>query len=1030
MVGQRASRLCAYEAAFRDAKYPGKAPALLARAFMEKCRATSLDPESEEVYEEFVRSIQGHMLYTSSPDEEAIVLDGLLWLAKIAADSPIPYWADPILKDLNWRHLYKTVDRVDYSGFFARAEERGWKPSSCERLRDLNRPNFDSLPKDLKSSVLDDEECRRIFREIIAAQPSESKPSCIAQVLRTTSNRVIQRFFCELIADDVGLREAERERALQEPAKLVDAAEWACRLHYQYGGTRVSTGTPALMQYGVRQKLDPTSTWDELNSVSDVELVQLVKQWSLILVRGLSEENAYNDPAPYGPVDVVRLYSPILRAVAKRNDNFFELLWREILSNPAAESQTGENWRSALLDLPNVVSHYFGWRLSPRRLATGDAAAAPSETDWREFWEASRPRFCATIRSVLKAQPSPLSQLAPWRDIIVGERRPVTGTAARIVDLAFQGLGDAGEWELVEELFRKVSGSAERHVRLHQSVKQTVIGAVGGEHAKRCEEFLIRLLRNPPSGEAYFAPDLAVSFALASSRKVDDDEVLSTPERAELNALSANFHQWSVAPAERVALARRLKQTHAILGALVEFFCNLSVDSAVRIPHGDSLAPSLDLGDLLFATGEIALNPERPCSWPRNDKHLVHWHLGLGHGIKEFFKDFCEPRHGKDLELHWWIAALAPDRVQMWMAEHLAEVDDARVVPLMRATLRRLEKVILFAHHPETFPNYKLHPDWKAFREEVDGYQFVELDLQRFPKRRIPILEEIYYRLNKLAGSTPDAWPLLANLAVMMADHPAYPGLVTDEVKKRLLETSKTILLNLRTAARSAAASDSGHVPGFYAALCVLCVFKDVSSALRQLLLIFREIPFASVPPSLEARRPPQEEIGWFVIPRTITLLLQNSAPEQREEIRHGLADYLQERLKPREPDVGREAAAREGEHAEMIEPNPVLREAYVEALADLRTDRGGRLHRLLGNVALEDPSPEVKEAARRCATRAKQAGKEPSRLSLGRIIMNAWWFIRRGTTIRFGEDKVSPGSADNTKVSEVTFLRGESTGD
>jgi len=1026
MVRKPASRLTAYVAAYRDANYPEKASELLAAAFMAKCRANGRDPEREDVHEEFVLLSQQSSFYNGWSTEQEATLQGLLRLVELDSSCPLPGWVDSTLKELDWRYIFRHVKDPRYTAFLERAEKLGHKPSVRQRLSDVNPPDLEGLPSDLVAAVLDDKDgCRGLWRDKIVAEPLASKPLCIHQVLNRTQDRTLQRYFCETLADDLGLSGAERQKALEEPSMITFAVRWGRDLHPRYGGTQ----RPDLSMFSrflARRRMELGSSWGDLGALSDIDLVELVKQWSSVVVGGLSEANEH-DREPWDPADVVRLYSPILREVANRGDTFFALLAREVLSSPPTVEQPGEDWRTAFVDLSSVVSHYSGWRLSPRRLASGDRPGEDvHESGWREFWESAEPRFIAAMAAVAADPALPL-ELAPWVDIVVGERRPFTGTASRIVDLALQGLGCAGNWALVEDFVRRFSGEAERYTRLRQSVKQAVIASVDGEHAKTCEQFVIRLLSNPLTGPAEFGPDLAVSFALRSTRNIEVDEVLSTPERAELNSLAAKFHQWSVAPAQRVELARRLKHRPEVLGALLDFFRKLPVKSQMWIPADDPMRASIDLGDLLYATGDSSINPKKECSWPRNDIHLVHWHLGAGHGIEEFFKDICGSQHGKGRELPLWMAALAPDRVQTWMAEHIAETDDGRVPDVVQAMLRRVESVLYRAERPELTPDYKTHSGWNAFVQSCSGPPYLDLVLQRFPQRHMPLLEAIYRRLHKLASLTSGAWPLFVNFAVLMADNPAYANLVTEETKKQVLEEAKAVLMKLRTAASSALPADSGFVPEFYPALCALYTFKSPSAALRQLLLVYREIPFPSVPKSLAAHVSPTPEIGWFMIPHTITWTLRSSAPEQREELLHCLGDYLQERLKPREQGVGREVEAREGEHQGMVEPNPVLREAYVEALGDLRTDRGGRLHRLLGNVALEDPSPQVKDAARRCATRAKQAGKEPSRLSLGRIILNAWWWIRFGTTLRFGEDKVNRGSADNVKVTEVTLLRGES---
>lgn len=991
MVAPHPGSADSYESFFRNLKYPEKSCTLLAQAIRHKLQAEGHDPELEESFYRFVGEASRILCKSTTLDADIVVLQGL---SQIVSNVKIglPSWVDPALRGVDWVHVYNLKDR-SFEPFWHRASQLGLEPQPAELVRAAK-----SLDEDLKLYVRTDEVCRQIWRDRIAAQPAEDHWWRVAELARPPSDPDTQRYFCEILADDIGLSGQDRETALSHPERLPATVR----------------GKPAAAaRLEIRRWRDSDAAWDPLEPLSIPDLVALVEYCARQVVTWTKY------PADAANLkDAVRDFEPVLRELSLRGPECLKLLARKFLVDPPGD-EAQSDWRAAVLDLPNLVMAWWFRLPSPR-----PSPVIPG--GWMEI--SARLEFFESIAALVAEEDELVPDIERWIEILTGKRNPdLTNPAAKIADAALVGRVRAGHFDFIERQLTKLTGSEQRLAGTRATLKEAVAVAARGFRRVECEKFAIRLLSRPDVDQ--FSIELAVAVAMET--EVESEDVLSTPEKAQLNTFGTGLHRRAIGRDEVVALARRLKATPEILGALLACFHSLpnTRDLRVTLPpsHGTRIrrlkedAKTLEflggvpvgLADLLYATGDPRLSP-------REWNQLALWHLGAGHGIEEFVKDAC--RGVLDDQDRIPLGEVSPEHVQRWMSDVLAETENEAAPPLVVMILQLLARILSISRKPEVLPWYRLHEDWKRFAKNEScpaTWGLEDFPLHFFPTERLPLMDDIYARLRPLAETTQEAWKLFASLATGLLRHPAYPNLVTEDVKKRLIEDAKKVLMDLRMKA-PAASPDSELPPALHVALSVLCIFKDVSAAIRQLLMVYREVPFPCVPPSLST----QESVPgkkWTTIPYTISLLIQISPPNERDDIRYRVADFLQDRLKPR-----REASRDKiPEDCDLIECDPIVREAYVEALGDLRTDRGGRLHRLLGNVARYDPSDAVKAAARRCAARARKSAKEAPRGSVGRFILDAWWWIRRGTTLRFGPDFVDAGLAKVTRALEATRLRG-----
>lgn len=1008
-------------------QFPGKSAGRLARAVIAQLQASGFSPHSEEALEEFYSKLAPRLNCVIHPeDEDRAFLEGL---DNLIGAGPIPTWANDLLRELDWRDLYDNLD-LNYVRFRTQADELGLKPAAEDRIRDRRTLSFASLPEELKAAVLDDEDCRRLWLEKLTAGGSEIREIYYDEFLRAATAAGKLARVVHHLPSEVALSEDVRPLVLRDQPRLIGALDAYQRFSRAFERPASPALRVVLRDLHIRGTYEPNAGWGRLDPLGDSDFIELLKYWSFVVARTYSDVDAPPQYRPMEPQAVLRSYCAILGELVRRGAGVAHRLAHAILANDVDPSPGKEDWRPALVDLQTLVTEWVFRRMrrGSELLDGGESPAGPVLSEWFHLKCQLDELLATGFRTILASEAGVAGRVIHWLEMVNSERGPIRDTAACIVRWALAGLAGAGKWSDIEPLIERLSGKFEPHLRFRATLNHAVAGIATKEEHKKCEEFLLKLLARADIKPPYLPIEMACSFGMKSAAL--PDEVLSSPGTAELSSLGKGWYPPPWKPDTLVALARPLKGSPKILEALINLYCALARE--IRICPAGSESTEIDLGELLFATGDLRLNPPQPVGWPRSWRHVLEWHLGAGNGIEEYFRDIWSPHHPKDSDTRYLPVQVDPMRIFACQESLINETPDADATEVVRTELARLEAILSSARLGDSIPS--LHPGWREYTDlgpwAEKGGEFIDLALDHLPKRRVAVLDRSYRRILALAHSDPArdvAWPMFAELAVLLADHPAYSGLVTADTRAELVEGSKQTLVGLRRDAARVSIGASAPRPVLEACVAVLCAFQDYATALRQLLLIYRELPVPALPPSLDPREASKTATAWSEVPECVTRLVANSPRDQRDGIRFALADYLQERLKPRKPGTPAGVTVRPEEDASRVEVNRYLREAYVEALADLRTDRGGRLHRLLGNVVLDDPSPEVQEAARRCAARARKVGKEAPRGSLGRVIMNGWWWVRFGTNRRFGAEHVDSGSARVTRIREATQLRGES---
>lgn len=186
------------------------------------------------------------------------------------------------------------------------------------------------------------------------------------------------------------------------------------------------------------------------------------------------------------------------------------------------------------------------------------------------------------------------------------------------------------------------------------------------------------------------------------------------------------------------------------------------------------------------------------------------------------------------------------------------------------------------------------------------------------------------------------------------------------------------------------------------ATMVISCLRSDWAG-IKQLLLIFRHMTAQAIDTDLNHYYV-GSATSWSIIAQDIHKRLARNFNEQKgRELRQEMTHDLLEFLKPRKDDPKKTPK----------EPDENWRYAYIRAIADLGADPKGEKHfhhQVLDKCAENDPSPMVREAAKRASEKLKTRTGWRSGSSK-RILLNAWWWIRQAHLLSLGVELDQQGA-------------------
>lgn len=260
---------------------------------------------------------------------------------------------------------------------------------------------------------------------------------------------------------------------------------------------------------------------------------------------------------------------------------------------------------------------------------------------------------------------------------------------------------------------------------------------------------------------------------------------------------------------------------------------------------------------------------------------------------------------------------------------------------------------------------------------------------------------------------------------------------LSTDLRTRLIESAAKHFGFLRKELREApggfAGEDStGAVADFYReAFYVLCVFAPPWKRLKPLLLAFTEMAVPAVAsdlrpwPETDREAPPHP---YSAIPMWIQIALypQNLRDELKKdpdlrELREEFATFCLGRLKTKSK---KESGYTD---ADFTEPRSPWRQCYVQALAALRVNPGGRAHRTIFWLLNNDPDASVRTLARKVHRNIRHLDRKKPNLEEGasprRPLFEAFWWFRQAHLLTLGVE-IDAAGAMRTRRRELHRTR------
>ncbi len=230
----------------------------------------------------------------------------------------------------------------------------------------------------------------------------------------------------------------------------------------------------------------------------------------------------------------------------------------------------------------------------------------------------------------------------------------------------------------------------------------------------------------------------------------------------------------------------------------------------------------------------------------------------------------------------------------------------------------------------------------------------------------------------------------------------------------------------------------TGTVSDFYQeAFYILLNFAPPWKCLKPLLLAFTGMTVQAVTSDLRAwpELGREEELPYpysrVALWVAMTMYPQNLRDEldgdpYLQGLREEFATFCLERLKTK----GKQQASGEEKRfsdKDFVEPRPLWRQGYVQALAALRVNPGGRAHRTLFWLSQNDPNETIRALAQRAHKQIRRLDRKKPNLDEGasprRPLFEAFWWFRQAHLATVGIE-VNQAGAMRTRRRELHRTR------
>lgn len=313
-----------------------------------------------------------------------------------------------------------------------------------------------------------------------------------------------------------------------------------------------------------------------------------------------------------------------------------------------------------------------------------------------------------------------------------------------------------------------------------------------------------------------------------------------------------------------------------------------------------------------------------------------------------------------------------------------------------------------------------------------DGWRVVAHELIPF----LELLNANQPESNRESSSLIKAWWRLAKI-IYSSNMGGLEAELSTELRNRLVESAARHIGMLRAVLRDSpkvfeGKNSVGEVSDFYRkAFDILLKFADPWKCLKPLLLVFTEMNVPAVASDLrpwgesgrEEPPHPYSQVPYWI---GIAMYPQNLRAEldrdpHLQNLREEFAKFCLGRLKTK----AKKSAGYT--NADFIEPRPLWRQGYVQALAALRVNPGGRAHRTVFWLLNNDPDPTVRSLAKKAHKRIRHLDRKKSNLDDGasprRPLFEAFWWLRQAHLLTLGKE-IDESGAMRTRRKELHRTR------
>ena len=258
---------------------------------------------------------------------------------------------------------------------------------------------------------------------------------------------------------------------------------------------------------------------------------------------------------------------------------------------------------------------------------------------------------------------------------------------------------------------------------------------------------------------------------------------------------------------------------------------------------------------------------------------------------------------------------------------------------------------------------------------------------------------------------------------------------LSEDLRKKLVESASRHIGILRSVLRDTPeVFEDENVYDFYnKAFYVLLSFASPWKRLKPLLLAFtemteqavardlrtwRELDSTDNPPPIYSRVPNWIEVAMY--PQNLQAEIQRDPSLQglREEFAKFCLGRLRTKVKHKDSGYT---------NNDFVEPRPVWRGCYIQALKVLGVNPGGRAHRTLFWLLNNDPDTGVREYAKRVHKQVRHLDRNRPNLDKGasprRPLFEAFWWLRQAHLVTLGI-KVDQSDAMRTRRKELHRTR------